>query len=213
MKNSKKYKTIVWDWNGTLLNDVEVGHRTLNRMLEKRNMKTMTLQQYKDWFGFPVEDFYKVVGFDMTKESMHELSVDFVDTYEEFAGGMALTPGVAEVLEDVQKAGVQQYILSALREDLLQQMIVDFNIKKCFEQACGSDNIYAAGKVERGRRMVELYGIKPEETLMVGDTTHDAEVAKALGFDCMLYSGGHNSEWRLKEVAPVISEMEQLLTL
>ncbi len=46
---------------------------------------------------------------------------------------------------------------------------------------------------------------------MVGDTVHDAEVARALGFDCILFAGGHNSEWRLAEKAPVIHQMKELL--
>ncbi len=207
----KKYKNLVWDWNGTLLDDITAGVETLNDMLEKRGLQKLSVEEYKDVFGFPVVDFYKKVGFDMEKESLHEISVDFVETYDRFAGNNTLNQSVPEVLCGIQQAGRKQYILSALREDLLKQMVVDFQIGHYFEQVCGSDNIYAAGKIERGKRMVEAYRLCPEETLMVGDTLHDAEVACALGFDCVLYAGGHNSVWRLKEKAPVIERMEELL--
>ena len=206
-----KYKNIVWDWNGTLLNDVQIGVNTLNDMLGRRGLTLLTEQDYKDYFGFPVVDFYHQVGFDMVKESFHELSLDFVETYDKYAGGVALNPHVPEVLTGIRQSGLGQYILSALKEDLLHQMLCDFQIDSQFDSACGSDNIYAAGKVDRGQRMVEAIGICPEETLMVGDTIHDAEVAKALGFDCILFSGGHNSEWRLREKAPVIKDMKELL--
>lgn len=206
-----KYKNVVWDWNGTLLNDVEVGVNTLNDMLGRRSLPLLSTEEYKDWFGFPVVDFYHKVGFDMKAESLHVLSVDFVKTYDNYAGQIGLNTYVPEVLAGIQEAGTQQYILSALREDLLQQMIHDFEIDSRFERACGSDNIYAAGKIERGQRMLATCGINPVETLMVGDTVHDAEVAQALGFDCVLFSGGHNSEWRLREKAPVIHSLEELL--
>lgn len=206
-----KYKNVVWDWNGTLLNDVEVGVNTLNDMLGRRSLPLLSAEEYKDWFGFPVVDFYHKVGFDMKAESLHVLSVDFVKTYDNYAGQIGLNTYVPEVLAGIQEAGTQQYILSALREDLLQQMIHDFEIDSRFERACGSDNIYAAGKIERGQRMLATCGINPVETLMVGDTVHDAEVAQALGFDCVLFSGGHNSEWRLREKAPVIHSLEELL--
>ena len=208
-----KYKNIVWDWNGTLLNDVVVGVNTLNDMLGRRGLTLLSVEDYKNRFGFPVVDFYHQVGFDMEKESMHELSVDFVDTYDKYAGEISLNPNVPEVLAAIQESGMKQYILSALREDLLQQMIQDFHIDSRFDCACGSDNIYAAGKVERGKRMLEALRLTPGDTLMVGDTIHDAEVAKALGFECILFSGGHNSEWRLREKAPVIHCMKELLTL
>lgn len=205
------YKNIVWDWNGTLLNDVEAGVHTLNDMLGRRGLPLLSIQDYKDKFGFPVIDFYHKVGFDMDRESFHELSLDFVRTYDRYAGNVELNVKVREVLAGIQQAGGKQYVLSALREDLLQQMLRDFRIDSRFDQVCGSDNIYAAGKIERGQRMLEAYDIEPSETLMVGDTTHDAEVAQALGFDCLLYTGGHNSEDRLKEKAPVIHQMQELL--
>lgn len=206
-----KYKNIVWDWNGTLLDDVKVGVRTLNDMLGKRGLPLLSVQEYKDQFGFPVVDFYHKVGFDLERESLPELSVDFVKTYDLYAEKMELNVAVRDVLQEIQKGGMKQYILSALREDLLQQMVRDFGIDSRFDQACGSDNIYAAGKIERGKRMLQCYPVCPDETLMVGDTVHDAEVAQALGFDCILFSGGHNSEWRLLEKAPVIHQMEELL--
>lgn len=211
MKLSDKYENVIWDWNGTLLNDVKVGVDTLNDMLDRRELPLLTVQQYKDLFEFPVIRFYQRVGFDLVKESFHELSVDFVRTYDKYAGGIALNPFVQEVLIYVRQSGMRQYILSALREDLLNRMLGEFAIDSHFERACGSDDIYAAGKIERGRRMLETLDICPAKTVMIGDTVHDAEVARALGFDCILFAGGHNSEWRLQEKALVIHSMEELL--
>lgn len=207
----KKYRNIVWDWNGTLLDDLGVGVNTLNRMLEKRGLPVLTVNAYKEVFGFPVVDFYRKIGFDLGKEGLHELSVDFVTIYDEFAAGVELNGGVREVLAGIQRQGKKQYILSALKEDILQQMVGDFRISGYFEKVCGSDNIYAAGKIDRGKHMVESYELCPQETLMVGDTVHDAEVAEALGFDCILYAGGHNSRNRLGQKAAVIGKLEELL--
>lgn len=206
----KKYKNVVWDWNGTLLDDVKTGLNTLNCMLEKRGLPTLSLTAYRDVFGFPVEDFYRKVGFDLQQENLHEVSVDFVDTYDHCAKDICLHAGVTDTLHQIQQLGIKQYILSALREDLLKQMVIDFQIQDYFYQVCGSDNIYAAGKVERGKRMVAKYGICPSETLMIGDTLHDAEVAKALGFDVLLYTGGHNSSDRLTKTAEIITRMDQI---
>ena len=125
---------------------------------------------------------------------------------------MGLNEGVREVLAGIQQTGVKQYVLSALREDLLQQMLRHFQIDSRFDRACGANDIYAAGKIERGQQMLQTCPIVPEDTLMVGDTIHDAEVADALGFDCILFAGGHNNEERLQKKAPVIHRMRELLT-
>ena len=90
-------------------------------------------------------------------------------------------------------------------------MLERFGIRDYFEGVCGSDNIYADGKIARGERMLDVYPIEPRETLMVGDTLHDAEVAEALGFNIRLYAGGHNSAERLREKGIVLERMDMLL--
>ena len=146
--------------------NVKVGVNTLNDMLGRRGLPLLSVEDYKEKFGFPVIDFYDRVGFDMEKESFHELSVDFVETYDKYAGEVGLNEGVREVLAGIQQTGVKQYVLSALREDLLQQMLRHFQIDSRFDRACGANDIYAAGKIERGQQMLQTCPIVPEDTLM-----------------------------------------------
>jgi len=46
-----KYKNVVWDWNGTLLNDVKVGVNTLNDMLGRRGLPLLSVEDYKEKYG------------------------------------------------------------------------------------------------------------------------------------------------------------------
>ncbi len=206
-----KYKNIVWDWNGTLLDDVRISVDTINRMLEQKNLKRLTVDNYKSIFGFPVKAYYELIGFDFSRDDWEEVSINFVNTYNALAKDVELTPGIMPVLEGLKERGVRQYILSALQEDLLINMLERFHIRGYFDGVCGSNNIYADGKVARGEEMLRTFPIAPSETLMVGDTLHDAEVAEALGFDICLYSGGHNSAERLREKGIVLEQMGQLL--
>ncbi len=206
-----KYKNIVWDWNGTLLDDVRISVDTINRMLEQKNLKRLTVDNYKSIFGFPVKAYYELIGFDFSRDDWEEVSINFVNTYNALAKDVELTPGIMPVLEGLKERGVRQYILSALQEDLLINMLERFHIRGYFDGVCGSNNVYADGKVARGEEMLRTFPIDPSETLMVGDTLHDAEVAEALGFDVCLYSGGHNSAERLREKGMVLEQMGQLL--
>lgn len=206
-----KYKNVVWDWNGTLLDDVQISVDTINRMLRKKRLDELTVEKYKAIFGFPVKEYYEGIGYDFNRDDWEAISLDFVDTYGELSKDVVLTSGVNSVLSGLKECGVRQYVLSALQEDLLEEMLERFGIRNYFEGVCGSDNIYADGKVARGERMLQVYPIDPRETLMVGDTLHDAEVAEALGFDIRLYAGGHNSAERLREKGIVLERMEMLL--
>ena len=57
-----EYRNVVWDWNGTLLNDLETGVQTLNDMFARRGMPAFSVEEYRERFGFPVIDFYRDAG-------------------------------------------------------------------------------------------------------------------------------------------------------
>lgn len=206
-----KYKNIIWDWNGTLLDDVRVSVATINEMLTRRQLPPISVERYRELFGFPVRDYYENIGFDFEQDDWDEVSRNFASTYNSLAGTAVLTENIRAILTEIQHTGVRQYILSALEEKALNEMLLRFGIREYFDGVCGSDNIYAEGKIVRGREMLRDYSIIPVETLMVGDTLHDAEVARALGFDVRLFAKGHNCERRLRENAPVITRMEEIL--
>ena len=60
---------IIWDWNGTLLSDVDACVKAMNIMLDKRKMGSIDIEFYKEKFTFPVKDYYVALGFDFNKES------------------------------------------------------------------------------------------------------------------------------------------------
>jgi phosphoglycolate phosphatase len=207
----KQYTNIVWDWNGTLLDDLAASVETINRMLRRRTLPPITEQRYRELFGFPVRPYYEALGFDFLRDDWHAVSTEYVETYASLAGTVALTAGVAELLPAIRRAGTRQHVLSALQENLLEEMLERFGIRGIFDGVHGADNIHADGKIARGREMLARCPVRPEETLMIGDTLHDAEVAAALGFDALLYTGGHNSTERLQQQARIFHRMDHLL--
>ncbi|MGL5681574.1 MAG: HAD family hydrolase [Marinifilaceae bacterium] len=214
INKEKRYKNIVWDWNGTLLDDVAVNVETLNSVMQSCNLEPIGVDFYKEQFIFPVRAFYDKLGFDWEKHDWEKISVDFIETYMALsANGLSLAKNVKQVLTELKARGFRLFVLSALKENVLKEMLETYELTDLFTGIYGAYDIYAAGKVERGRELVANEGINVSRTVMIGDTLHDAEVAHALGFDAILYSGGHNSRARLEKIAPVIDNMEELLEL
>ena len=59
---------IFWDWNGTLMDDVDFTHECLNWMLETHGYpQRYDLAAYRELFGFPIEDYYRCAGFDFAR--------------------------------------------------------------------------------------------------------------------------------------------------
>ena len=77
-----EYRHIIWDWNGTLLDDVWLGVASVNVLLERRGQPTLTIESYRRHFDFPVRDYYERVGFDFETEPFEEAAVEFIAEYE-----------------------------------------------------------------------------------------------------------------------------------
>jgi len=208
----EKYKHVIWDWNGTIFNDVELGIDIINKLLTKRNLPVLTTETYKDVFTIPVEDYYAEVGFDFSKEPFKVVGQFWMDEYELRKFECGLYENVVDVMKKNQNLGIGQSILSAYSQHTLDEMIDHYELRKYFTHVVGLDNIYAASKMHLGKDLMKRLGNGKGETLVIGDTLHDYEVAMEIGADCVLISNGHQSKKRLLEATSiVIDSIEQLL--
>ena len=187
--------TIIWDWNGTLLDDVTAAVAALNRMLVKYGVPTTTLDFYRSHFGFPVRPFYREVGIDLDRVDWDEICIDFHTFIA--AEPQKLNATAVEALETARAHGFRQCILSALREDILLRDTARLGVAPFFDHIAGVDNLDGATKLKRGH---ELLAQLPAQCdiYFIGDTLHDAEVGAALGARVLLVDCGHQTAERLR---------------
>ncbi len=209
-----KYKHIIWDWNGTLLNDRWLCLESINILLTIRGNKALSDQEYLDLFDFPVRDYYVRAGFDFSREDFKIPALQFIDLYEKKRKECQLQDGAMEVLHHFSKLGISQSLLSASEAGVLNDMVNHFGLRDYFQQVTGLNNHYAASKLELGKELLKKIGISPSEILMVGDTCHDQEVAHELGISVILYDQGHFPAYRLKWCGcRIISNLHELIDL
>jgi phosphoglycolate phosphatase len=211
MLKPSQYKHIIWDWNGTLLNDAWLFVDIMNSVLDNRNMDTITIEKYRKIFRFPVEDYYNKLGFDLGKESFKKSGLEFIKAYKKRRYEAELHPGVRSLLSKLLSINIQHSILSAQHQTLLDDLVQYYNIGKYFIGINGLNDYYAHSKIDKGIEWMEKTGLNSKQVLFIGDTDHDFEVAQALGADCLLLSHGHYCHSRLIQTgAPVIRELEDI---
>lgn len=205
---------MIWDWNGTLLDDAWLCLEVLNALVVRRALTPVTAESYQAQFGFPVIDYYRKLGFDLERDPFDRISREFMDAYNRRRLECRLFPRARETVEAVRGRGLPQVILSAHPQELLDELVVLFGLSGCFLQHIGLDNIYAASKTANGRAHMASLPHAPHEVLLVGDTTHDYEVACEIGADCVLLVGGHQSRARLEACGvPVLGSHAEVLEL
>lgn len=211
---SKKYNTIIWDWNGTLIDDAWLAIEVINDMLSKRKMKSIDIDYYRQIFDFPVKNYYAKIGFNFSKESFEIVGNEFIKQYDLRHFECKLRTNAVECINKLNKAGINQFVLSARNQKQLNKEMEYFNIHNQFKTFLGLPDNYAHSKMELGQQLIKNENIMNESTVMIGDTTHDYEVARELGIDCILVEGGHHSEKRLKECGvKVLKDLEDLVMI
>lgn len=207
----KQYRAVFWDWNGTLVNDVQLNLDVINEMLSKRDLKILTINEYLNAVEFPIVGYYKKVGFDLQKEPFAELAKEYVQLYYSRAKGCPLHKGAKEALEALHRRGMVQYLLSAAEEEALKDYVSAYEIEGYFKGIYGQRDHHARGKLGAGEALMVVCGFAPSEILLIGDTTHDAEVADALGMDCVLVAMGHQSKEKLQATGkPALKDLKAL---
>jgi len=192
-----RYRHIIWDWNGTLLDDLELTREIVNGMLRRQGLPEMDRARYHAVFDFPVRNYYAAIGFDPSEESFRSRSAEFIDEYDRRRFETTLHAGAREVLAAVVAAGMTQSILSAYRHETLCEIVGHFGLTEHFTGLAGLDNIYAESKAELGRRRLAELQVAPRDVVMIGDTLHDYDVAEAMGVACILVAHGHHPLDRL----------------
>lgn len=208
-----RYRHFIWDWNGTLVDDLGITLDITNSLLGSLGKQPISADWHRDVFELPIIHYYRTIGVSVDEESLHRLDKTFHDAYEAGCAHLGLFHDVAPALKRLHLANASHSILSALPGDILSAHVKHFGIQDYFRSVLGREGKLAGSKVDAGRRLMTSLGLSRQETLIIGDTIYDHEVAVALGCDCALVSRGHQSARRLEAVNPhiVASTIEDVL--
>ena len=187
----KKISAIVWDWNGTLLNDIDIVLETMNEILKRRNLPQITKRQHREHFGFPVKDYYEFLGFDFAEESFPSVSEEYNKIFLDKIPTCSLNQSIPELLKFFSSSDIPQFIVSAMEHRSLNFSVRALGIHEFFVEVAGLKDFLADSKIKLAQKVASRNSLINEETIMIGDTIHDYEVAKALGWIPVVVASGH----------------------
>ena len=194
---------ILWDWNGTLLDDTAASIGALNALLRRRGLPTVRRAWYRAHFAFPVRNFYAACGVDLAREDWNALAREYHEAYAALPKRLNVEARAA--LTCVRSSGGGQSIISALRQDLLDAAVDACGLGGFFDFVYGVNSLDGESKLARARALLRRLPARATAggVVLIGDALHDQEVAAALGIGCVLCAQGGHSAARLRAVAPV----------
>ncbi|MBE6718073.1 MAG: HAD family hydrolase [Ruminococcaceae bacterium] len=198
-----RYKYILWDWNGTLLDDLDASLCAVNDMLKMYDKPIIDLETYYSYIDTPIYKFYERL-FDFNVVSMEVIKPLFSELYINHNDKINLADGAVRAIDLLREKGARQYILSAAHINDIMRYAREFGVAECFEKIEAANDYEAGSKTERAVRLLAEEKIDPAECVVIGDTLHDYDTARVLGVDCILYSRGHTDIETLKNTGNVV---------
>ena len=206
------YKTYIFDFNGTLLDDCDLCLKILNFITKEYNLGEVSMEKYKEIFTFPVYLYYKTLGFDTSHASFSVIASKFHGYYNKLSyDECKIFDDVIDVLKSL-KNNATLVCLSASLQSTLEKQLKYYGIYEYFDFIVGLSDTHANSKEQAAIDFINKENIDVNSTLFIGDSIHDYEVANAINVDCVLVSTGHTSKERLLTTkCKVVDNLKQII--
>lgn len=191
------YTDIIWDWNGTLVDDVAVSVDCVNDIFTLYNMPHTTIEEYLSVITPSLEEYYGRY-FDMSRHTMTELLSLFQKYYKQRTNQLVLMNGAADALRLLKESGKRQYIVSSFEQSALNDSVKMLGVRDYFDIISGCDDIHCGSKSERARKIVQ----NSEKAVLIGDSVCDYITATEAGCDCILIASGYQQKSDLLKCEP-----------
>ncbi|MGO4460939.1 HAD family hydrolase [Streptomyces sp. M-16] len=205
---------IVWDWNGTLLHDIDAVIVATNASFAEFGFAPITLETYRDLYVVPVPKFYeRLMGRLPTEEEWLVMDETFHRYYWAAAAAAGLAEGALELLRGWQADGLTQSLLSLAPHDKLVPLVRTHGIDGHFlrvDGRTGPSHTTKAGHLVRHMAAMEPAGVAAGRTVLIGDAVDDALAAAHVGARAVLYTGGSHSRTSLEAAGvPVVDTLAE----
>ena len=204
-------KNIIWDWNGTIVDDTYLFVKIMNNILRDKKLPKITIKDYRQKFCFPIKKYWKHLGFQFNNQLFNQMNSQFINKYKQKIFEPKLHENIKCIFKTIAGQNKSQFIVSASEHSLLIDSVKHYKIEKYFKDIKGVNNLNAIGKEKLALELILKYNLNPQKTILVGDTEHDYKVAQSIGAHTILVGFGHiHKERLLKTEQTVIDSVQEL---
>lgn len=209
-------KHVVWDWNGTILDDNDAVVRAVNQVCVEFGRDPIDIDHWRATYRRPLRDCYaELLDRALTVEDWALIDRLYHDSYHGLLDTCRLATGVPDELRRWQARGRGQSLLSMWFHDRLVSLVADYQLTDLFVRIDGLRAELGGGsKTEHLAEHLTAQGLPGAEVLVIGDVTDDADAAAQVGAQCVLVTTGVMNRQQLAgRGVPVVDSIAEALAL
>jgi len=197
-------KLVIWDFDGTLADTRPIIEAGMDHALGRLGLPESVKEEWLKYVGLPVEEGIRQTfgPLGLTVEEVLPVYRTFKHTeHEHLITGF---DGMTELLADLHGRGVLQAVASSKRSEPLNRQIAALEWGAFFHPVISPDQVSRAKPdPESIERILEILGVPKEDTVMVGDTPFDLEMAQRAGVKGVAVGHGFYGQRDLFEFSPM----------
>jgi len=190
-------RNIIFDWSGTLVDDLPGVFKATNYILEQAGVATLTLPEFRAEFELPFTGFYDRFTPDVPLDQLEEW---FHSYFGKVCGEVIALPHAGEFLDFCKSEKLRCFVLSAVKPEYFTEQVANVGMSDCFERTY----LGVWDKREIIHDIIEENNLSKDETLYIGDMQHDVETAHHGGIHSCALLTGYNTLEQLRETSPTI---------
>lgn len=201
-------RNIIFDWSGTLVDDLPAVWKATNYVLSQAERQEMTLEQFRAEFCLPFKKFYDRY---VPHVSMSQLEVWFHSSFREVQDSVIPLPHAREFLEFCRRRGLRCFVLSTVHETHFKVQARTSGFAEYFERCY----VGVLDKSKVIHEILEENKLHPDETIFIGDMQHDIDTARHGGIGSCAVLTGYNSLPQLRASEPdlIVEHLGELLSI
>jgi phosphoglycolate phosphatase len=189
------YDLVIFDWDGTLMDSTAVIAASLQSACRDVGLPEPTREDALFVIGLNLADTFKRVAPGLDAEGQRVLAERYRHHFLARETEMPLYGGVREMIHALHGGGRRLAVATGKARRGLDRALEQTGLKGYFEATRCADEGFAKPHPGMLLMLLELTGVEPGRALMVGDTTHDLELAANAGVDALAVSyGAHHHE-------------------
>ena len=210
------YRLLVFDWDGTIIDSASTITECIRDAARELGLEVPDRERAAHVIGLGLHDAMRIAVPALPAARYPEFVASYRANFQARKDSMQLFGGMRELLDELSRKHLLAIATGKSRRGLDRDLEVH-NLKPCFVASRCADE---TNPKPHPAMLLELMGelsIGQSETLMVGDTSHDLEMARAAGVDALAVTYGAHPEEGLRACAPLqcfssVAELRQWLT-
>lgn len=213
-------KLVIFDWNGTLIPDVQATVLAENYAYKRFGAKHITVKWFRKNCELPWTKHMKNCGLaeKQIKDNIQEIQDKFHERHEELIKKIRSRSGARKLLAFLEKNRVDKAIISNHRTESINKSLERLKLKQYFHHVLANNTTVGTINLSKDKRIkqyLKKHNYSPLETIIIGDSDEEIQIAKKIGLTSIAITHGIIDADRLKKEKPdyLVTSLDKIIPL